>query len=351
MVLQGSRWWAVVGGCVLMAGCASPEGDDDVGASADEVVGVSDLSLLERTFGLTADRRANGKWSRDVTKGPCYAAYVHAESGVEYRRYTKGAAFFAREDDEHPERGADRPVLCVDLDEPGISLDSVGLDAVFRFDLGRALGRDSAPGGEAYLEFQRGRLHVRVPGAAGGPSNEEVAARRADHGAKLVESPLFIGGELLDVTIDAAKVYVPYWGTTEARSLTATGSLAAFAYVAAYAKTGSAFSLTRDPLGALSVFSGQGEARTLRAAQLADGPGWWQGIYFPIATVSEAGFFEGGMGDPGPATYTRTFRLGGPSNPALGYVTRAEIECELVTTYASSEDQVGVVQPITCKGL
>ncbi|MBX3262712.1 MAG: hypothetical protein KIS78_13010 [Labilithrix sp.] len=349
MALQRSRWWAAVG-CVVVAGCASPEGDD-VGASADEVVGVGDLALLERTFGLTADRRVNGSWSRDVTKGPCYAAYVRAGSAVEYRRYAKGAAFFEREDDEHRERGEDRPVLCVDLDDPGISLDGVGLDAVFRFDLGAALGRDSAPGGEASLEFQRGRLHVRVPGAAGGPSKEEVAARRADHGATLVESPLFIGGELLDVTVDAAKVYEPFSRTTVTRTFHASGSLAAFAYVAAYAKTGSAFSLTRDPLGALSVLSGEGDARALRAQELGDGPGWWQAIYFPIATVSEAGYFEGGMGDPGPATYTRTFRLGGPSNPALGYVSRAEIACELVTTYASVEDQVGAARPIACEGL
>jgi hypothetical protein len=337
----------------LAVGCSSAatSESEEAESSADEVVGVADLPLLQKTLGLVADQKVNGAWSRDVTKGGCHAAYAARDATVQYRRYKNGAAFFDSRVEASREQGDERPVLCVDLDQPKLSLDGVALDAIFRFDLGKPVGTDSAPGGEVYVELERGKLHMLVTGSARGPSNAQVAALRKEHGKKLVESPTFIGGSLVDVTVRDAKVFEPFSRETHASDLVVSGSLAAFAYAAAYAKTGSAFSLSRDPLGALSVLSGAGDARKLRAEQGGDGPGWWQGLYFPIATVSEAGFYDGGMGDPGPGRMVRTFRLTGPSNPQEGYIENADLECELTTTYASENDAVGAASPITCKGL
>lgn len=338
--------------CGLLAvGCSAASSDGEEAArSADEVVGITDLPLLEKTLGLVADKKVNGAWSRDVRKGECHAAYA-ADATVQYRRYKNGAAYFDSRVEASREQGDERPVLCVDLDQPKLSLDGVALDAIFRFDLGKPLGTDSAPGGEVYIEHERGKLHVLVAGSLRGPSNAKVSAFRKEHGKKLVESPTFIGGSLVDVTVREAKVFEPFSGETHTSDLVVSGSLAAFAYAAAYARTGSAFSLSRDPLGALSVLSAAGDARKLRAEQGGDGPGWWQGLYFPIATVSEAGFYDGGMGDPGPGRMVRTFRLTGPSNPQEGYIENADIECELSTAYANENDTIGVASPITCKGL
>src|SRR5690606_17749766 len=146
------------------------------------------------------DAKTNGRWSRDATTGRCYQAYGQ-RPGIEFRRYANGAAFFLSRVDYERERGDDRPVLCVDLDGPGMALDGVGLHAVFRFDLGKAIGVDSATGGEADLVFARGRLHVR---------RTSPAPPSADHGAALIEAPRFLEGELLDVKIAQADVFEPF---------------------------------------------------------------------------------------------------------------------------------------------
>jgi hypothetical protein len=346
--------WAVtlIACSTLFMGCSADSAETDVAESpGDEVVGVTDLSLVEKTFGLERDARLNGAWSRDVARGACFAAYAAGDSSVQYRRYKNGAAFFRAEQGGDLERTRERPLLCVDLDHPQLSLDGVGLDAVFRLDLGKPIATDSAPGGEVYLNLERGRLHVLVTDSARGPSRAQVTARRNEHGASLVESPLYIGGELLDVTVAKADVFEPFSGETTKRELMISGSLAAFTYAAAYAKAGSAFSLSRDPLGALGALEANGGPERLRAEAAGDGPGWWQALYFPIATLSEGGFYDGGMGETGASRSTRTFRVTGPSIPGGGYVANAGIECELVTVYRDERDTTGTPKPIVCKGL
>lgn len=248
MSFEKSWPFALLVACgVLAVGCSAESGE--VSNGGEDVVGVGNLSLLEKTFGLVSDQKINGAWSRDVTAGACYAAYAAGDASVEVRRYENGAAFFNAREEHNRERGDDRPVLCVDLDRPGMSLDGVALDAVFRFDLGKPVGTDASPGGEVYIEHERGKLHVLVTDSIRGPSKASVAALRSEHGSRLVASPTFIGGSLVDVTVRDAKVLEPMSGETHAGELVVSGSLAAFAYAAAYAKTGSAFSLTRDPLG------------------------------------------------------------------------------------------------------
>lgn len=147
-----------VGACAALAGCSAEAADDGREPEADvqDVVGITDLGLIEKTFGLKLDKKVNGAWSRDVTKGSCYAAYVTGDKPAEYRRYANGAAFFAPNAQYVQDQGHQRPVLCVDLDEAGFSLDGLGLDIAFRFGLGKAIGTDSAMGGEGGFMFERG---------------------------------------------------------------------------------------------------------------------------------------------------------------------------------------------------
>ena len=63
--------FAVVG-CASQDGSAAPSDE----ATDDEVVGVGDLALLERTFALEKDVKVDGQWTRDVTRGRCYGAYA-----------------------------------------------------------------------------------------------------------------------------------------------------------------------------------------------------------------------------------------------------------------------------------
>lgn len=324
---------------------SDPAQDEDSAAAADEVVGVTDLALVEKTFGLTADRKVNGQWSRNVAQGACHAAHA-ADATVQFRRYANGAAFFHAEDATSRDRGRERPVICVDLDSPKLSLDAVALDAIFRFDLGRPTALETITPGEIAIKLQRGQLHVLPTGSPKGPTKAQVDALRGKQGASLVQSPLYIGGRLVDVKVTTATRHFPMSGGQDDGEVTISGSLAAFAYASAFAKSGTAFSLTRDPLGALSVIGGSNtSAPKLRVEAAGDGPGWWQGLYFPIATISESGYYDG------VSEYVRTFRVTGPSNPGEGFDENASAECEIITRYANESDTVGVEQPITCKGM
>jgi hypothetical protein len=263
-------------------------------------------------------------------------------------RYKTGAAFFHVRDTSHPERGDERPVVCVDLDSPGLALDGVALDAVFRFDLGKPTGTDSGLGGEQFVIFERGNLHIRRTDSLSGPPAAVVASFRGEHGPRLIESPTFLDGALLDVTVNGVDVFEGIGGQTLHQDLLIPAELAAFAYVAAYRRSGTAFSLSRDPLGALAHLAQRSRDQKLRAEIAGDGPGWWEAIYYPTTTVSETGFWED---DGAGGTLTRIFRLTGPSNPGDPFVDDASITCEAITKFTSFEDPVGQVQPIACKGL
>lgn len=340
-----------VGACAALAGCSAEAADDGREPEADvqDVVGITDLGLIEKTFGLKLDKKVNGAWSRDVTKGSCYAAYVTGDKPAEYRRYANGAAFFAPNAQYTKDQGHQRPVLCVDLDEAGFSLDGLGLDIAFRFGLGKAIGTDSAMGGEGGFMFERGWIHTRYTGSMSGPSAADVAAVRGAPTAKLIERPMFLGGYVLDVTVTGASVYEPMGGGTTTRDLQLSGSLAATAYAAAYAQSGAAFALSRDPLGVLSGMREDGKIDQLRAEHGGDGPGWWMGLFFKTATVSEAGYWDEQA--DGKGREVRTFRVTGPSNPGDAYVEKASVECEQSTVYASLDDQVGTPMPMKCTGL
>jgi hypothetical protein len=315
----------------LLCGCAAapiPGGEEE---RADDLVGVADLALIERTFGLERDVKVDGVFTRDPARGRCLAAYP----GAQLRRYKTGAAFFSPHRADDPERGHDRPVQCVDLDEPGMALDGVALDAVFRFDLGRPLGFDAAPGGEIYVGFERGALHVLTTDSARGPSADEVAAQRGTRGASVVGSPLFVDGYLADVTRRGLRFHGRDASTAE-DALVISGSLAAFAYAAGYARTGSAFSFARDPLGSLRDVPRDralvDEHRTASSFR--------QALYLPIATLIETV-------DVVPTGTRRTLRLGGPSNPGDPLV-----ESHVVCHEEIIDDGDGpAARPFACTGL
>lgn len=145
---------------LLCVACASPPAEDPV-AGDDEVVGVEDIAALEAELGMARDERLpDGRWSRDVTKGGCYARGQAASPRWEFRRWKTGAAFFQKRADAPG--GDSREIVCVDLDDPydasyPHALDRLALDVIVRFHLGGFVSYYGEPQ-TVITEFERGRL-------------------------------------------------------------------------------------------------------------------------------------------------------------------------------------------------
>jgi hypothetical protein len=146
---------------LAVTGCAGQS--DSTEESADAIVGVEDLSLVEQAFHLEADRpNAQGHFLRTdnvLRAGACYSKTKGSASGDDWRvrRYTKGAIFF-RKPGAAPE-GDGRPITCLDLDMPGeganytLSLGRFELDTVLRYRLGAPVSSVTAN-----FAFEHGRI-------------------------------------------------------------------------------------------------------------------------------------------------------------------------------------------------
>jgi hypothetical protein len=166
-----STTFLAVASLVAISGCSAPA--EETSGSSDDVTGVTDLSALEAELGLVKDAQsAAGTWTRPesmLKAGPCYKKTIGGPDGARYevRRYTKGAAFFAKLG-AGAESGDKRPIACVDVDvdkDPNgdgpitNALDGIALDTAMRYHLGRALG-DEAGLGHVWLDFDRGNVEI-----------------------------------------------------------------------------------------------------------------------------------------------------------------------------------------------
>lgn len=144
---------------LTLVACAA--NSSDPASESEDVVGLTDLTQMEQEFGLVKDQKINGQWTRSDEKlkaGACY------NPDLEVRRYTKGAAFFAKKGTA-PGTGDKRAVMCVDFDgeERPISLYGFGLDLAVRAHLGAPLRYEGATG-HVFLTFERGNMEVGDPG-------------------------------------------------------------------------------------------------------------------------------------------------------------------------------------------
>ena len=152
----------------LVAGC-SASASDAAAADESEITGVTDLSELEAAMILEKDvKDASGNYQRSEAKlqaGPCYQKLMTGAdaANVQFRRYTNGAAFF-KKPGSGPSSGAERPVLCVDVDvsydgdaDDTLMVSDIEVDAVLRYRLGAPTGGDGALG-TFYNEFKNGAV-------------------------------------------------------------------------------------------------------------------------------------------------------------------------------------------------
>jgi hypothetical protein len=151
--------------------CAAPADETTQGGS-DAVTGVTDLSALEAELGFVKDTQsAAGAWSRPdakLTAGSCYKSTIGSADGAsyEFRRYTKGAAFFTKLG-ATAESGNKRPIACVDVDadydDNGkpivLSLNGLSLDLTMRLHLGKPTGWDAGLG-HLYVDYERAMAEV-----------------------------------------------------------------------------------------------------------------------------------------------------------------------------------------------
>lgn len=154
---------------VTAVGCAASE--PGAASNDDAITGVTDLSEMESALGLYGDTKdTHGNYERPEAKleaGPCYVKLMKGPDAANYelRRYTTGAAFFKKEG-AGLASGAERPVLCVDVDvdasENGdgaqtIMVSDIEIDSVLRYRLGAPTGGDGAAG-TFYDDFQNGAV-------------------------------------------------------------------------------------------------------------------------------------------------------------------------------------------------
>jgi hypothetical protein len=160
-----------------IAGCSAA--DETTADDSDALTGVTDLSALETELGLVKDVKAAGAagtWTRPdakLTAGPCYKQTMAGDfaASYEFRRYTKGAAFFSKLG-AAPGEGDKRLVACVDIDvadDPSgdgpatFALSGVALDSAMRYHLGRASGSEGGLG-HLWIDFDRGEVEIGEPG-------------------------------------------------------------------------------------------------------------------------------------------------------------------------------------------
>ncbi len=304
---------AILAGLASLAGCAAPSGDEPAGgdeaSDSQDVVGITDLAVLERSLGLTpatAQNRGN------VESGACYAALIASGPGYpvfEFRRYANGAAFWAKKGSGY-NSGDQRPVLCVDVAGPngGVSLSGVALDAVIRYDLGKLVGQDSGMQ-KTHLVFEHGNLHFSNYDVT---EQERLASvQRRPHELPFANAST-IEGRLRSVDIDGVTVKAMFDGTST-RSITMDGDVAYFIYRHAWRKgeeTGR-FTVADDAIG-----------KFVKTAEvMGDGPGYAETWSFARGSVVYSKMGEFPEQGPGSTVDEISFR---PTNAAPGQPPAAE---------------------------
>lgn len=250
---------------IALAGCsASSSSEEDPSASGDEVVGITDITTLERAFGLVAATQQSPGSTTALQAGACYRAL--ASSGYpefEFRRYANGAAFFSKKG-SGVNSGDYRPILCLDTHAGNTVSGSYGgvvLDAILRYDLGKLTSSDGK-----HLAFERGAIDLEPMADA----DRLAAAAKRPHEVSLEQAPS-IGGSLKKITLKGVMTDVMFDGR-HPMDLTVDGPTAFFFYRYAWRKaedTGR-FRIAEDALG---PFKKTGEL-------FGDGPASGQTLHF-----------------------------------------------------------------------
>lgn len=287
-------------------GCAA-ENADETAATEGEVVGVTDLALLEQAFDLVPASAQRPSSDAALRAGKCYGALVENGPGwpeFEFRRYANGAAFFAKRGSGY-NSGDKRPVLCVDLHQGAVATHAFGgvvLDAILRYDLGRMQGGgENLTTGDAVWQFQRGVLHLK-----GLPEAERIAAaQKRPHELDLEKAPS-VSGSLEKITLKNVRVSNMYVEEPMMRDVELEGSTAFFTYRYAWrrAENTGVFTVARDAVG---VFKGEAEI-------FGDGPGYGSTFHFTRGDAFRGGYYE--MLEDGEGALLENISFGPPNRPA-----------------------------------
>jgi hypothetical protein len=261
---------------------------DSISGESD-IVGTTDLSTLEKSFGLTKDVQVNGKWARSeetLRAGECYSDYLGSGAkdpqNWQFRRYKTGAAFF-RKANTGANTGDKRPIACLDLDggdEGPYSLDGFALDAGIRYKLGKPAPFD-LPDPNQYLTFStlsvevKDALHFCVTEVEEGEGAGGLAPGYKAYGDAKKKCVAEKGADCTN----AARNACVWWTTLDARAdsmdrpswrdfyvvtldgeekLSNVQMMLAYKYSLAKGKQSDLFSLGDDPVGAYVSVEGSG---------------------------------------------------------------------------------------------
>lgn len=240
-------------GMVLVTGCSAEESAADDATASDDVVGLEDLGKLEQTLGL--ERGETAITDGALRAGACFRALIENRDGHEFRRYTNGAAYFAKKG-WSVNSGDSRPVVCVDLfqgESEMRSLSGVVLDAIFRYDLGRItrseiLGTDSSRGRFLWA-FERGEMMFE----ASTDDEKAITVRKRPHELDFATAPS-ISGRLLSLRLPAVDISYFQSPATAVEQVSVSGATAFLAYRYAHrgAEQSQVFDLASDPVGLFS---------------------------------------------------------------------------------------------------
>ncbi|MFO0738888.1 MAG: hypothetical protein U0270_23515 [Labilithrix sp.] len=306
---------------MALAGCAADAPREDSATGAQDVVGITDLSPLERTLGLELATPQNPGSVEALRSGECYRALIASPTSYttfEFRRYSNGAAFWAKKGSGY-NSGDQRPVLCVDLSRPDgtVSLSGAALDAVLRYDFGKLVGQDSGMQ-KTHFVFERGVVHLSRYDVSEAERFDSVNKRPHE---QPFEHASTISGRLSSLTIKDVTTDVMFDGV-HVRDMEMNGDVAHLIYRYAWRKgedTGR-FTLGEDAVGAFSR----------RATMAGDGPGYAETYSFARGEVLYSQVGEILREGEGKTTETIELRL--PSTPPdhapLADCTRTTSEAE-----------------------
>lgn len=226
----------------LVACGGGADASDSSEATADAIVGVTDLKNLESTLGLVLDTTTP---SGTPFNGACYNALKTGATAANYepRRYAGGSTAWFAVKGSGLDAGDQRPVVCLDIQTPTMhtSLSGVVLDAVLRYGLGRL--RSTVNG---TLVFDAGTVKFRPCGVA-----TSSVARATPIGVPVNLAPS-IGGCLDAIELEGVSitsVYSPGGPTTGTLSIEGATAYAVYRYAYASSRRTQNFSVASDAVG------------------------------------------------------------------------------------------------------
>ena len=276
----------------LVACGGGADASDGSEATADAIVGVTDLASLESTLGLVLDTTTP---SGTPFKGACYdalktdatAANDKGSPRWEFRRYAGGSTAWFAVKGSGLDSADHRPVVCLDIQTPTMraSLSGVVLDAVLRYGLGRL--RSTVNG---TLVFDSGTVKFRACGVA-----TSYVARATPLGVPVNLAPS-IGGCLDEIELDGVSitsVYSPGGPTTGTLSIEGATAYAVYRYAYASSRGTQRFSVASDAVGKFLH----------KADSFGDGPSSGSTWHFSRADAADASSWGVATGASDSSTY------------------------------------------------